>query len=155
MQSALVAILAGYLSEEVDKKGLSRFVASFDWDDTSDAAMRLRAPIGRLELLLEEIGEGLRPDSELRCEAVKLLNAFGPRPAVEHLAYSGQSWVHWQAVALGSTKTETQVLQIHYAPRLAQGDDTGTGGPPPRRGFAHGLEATTSDPERVPVLRLG
>ena len=66
MRRDLNSILRGYLEGRVGRRDLRLFTAEFDWDDDSIGALALRPLIGELELLLEEVGEGFRPESELR-----------------------------------------------------------------------------------------
>jgi hypothetical protein len=62
----LDSILRRYLEGRASRRDLRLFAAEFDWDDTSSGALALRPLIGELELLLEEVGEGFRPETELR-----------------------------------------------------------------------------------------
>lgn len=66
MGDELRQILQAYLEGRATRRDLRLVMAEFDWDDTSPEAVRLQPAIGRLDLLLEEVGEGLRSETELR-----------------------------------------------------------------------------------------
>ena len=63
-----------YLAGEIDRLVLAMELASFDWEDTSPAAMQWRLLVGRLGLLAHEVGEGLRAEAELRSAANESLD---------------------------------------------------------------------------------
>jgi hypothetical protein len=66
MGDELKQILQAYLEGRATRRDLRLLTVEFDWDDTSPETLRLQPTIGRLDLLLEEVGEGLRSESELR-----------------------------------------------------------------------------------------
>lgn len=70
MTEELRQLLSNYLAGEVHRRDLRQYFAEFDWDDKSDEAVKLRDTIGRLDLILQEVGEGLRDESELQAAAL-------------------------------------------------------------------------------------
>jgi hypothetical protein len=66
MGDELRQILRAYLEGRATRRDLRLVTAEVDWDDASPEALRLQPSIGRLDLLLEEVGEGLRSETELR-----------------------------------------------------------------------------------------
>lgn len=77
MDNDLPEALSEYLLRGVSLSDLSGRIAAFDWDDQSTEAVVLRPAAGMLESLAEEVGEGLRDESELKLRAREIVNSAG------------------------------------------------------------------------------
>ena len=64
----LVQVLQGYLMSSASLKDCAEWLAGADWDDPALTDEEKEA-LGLFELLLTDIAEGLRPESEFRDEA--------------------------------------------------------------------------------------
>lgn len=76
MDTELFEALREYLLGNLALSDLGARIAAFDWDDGSAEAIALRPAVGMLELLIEEVGEGLRDEAELKLRAREILNAI-------------------------------------------------------------------------------
>lgn len=77
MDTDLPEALREYLLGGLSLSDLSARITAFDWDDQSAEAVGLRPTVGMLELFVEEAGEGLRDESELKLRAREILNTAG------------------------------------------------------------------------------
>lgn len=82
MQDELINILRAYLDNRAGRDALRLFLAEFDWDDPSTEAIALQPVIGRLDLITEEVGEGLRDDAELRSYGELILDRLEPTASI-------------------------------------------------------------------------
>lgn len=69
-----VSILRLFLDGALQLAALSEWIAAYDWDSEYPQE---REVVGLLELLVTEIGEGLREEDELRAAVVETLKALG------------------------------------------------------------------------------
>lgn len=65
MTEQLRQVLAAYLAGDASRRELRQILVEFDWDDGCEEAERLREVIATLDLILEEVSEGLREEAEL------------------------------------------------------------------------------------------
>ena len=80
MLEELRRLLTAYLGGEASRRDLRQWLAEFDWSDVGDEALRLRDSVGELDLVLEEVSEGLRSEDELRSLVRWVLRTL-PSPA--------------------------------------------------------------------------
>ena len=77
MEPELNEAVRGYLADTASHALLADLVDSYDiWnaDQDQDAEiLALRPAVGRLELLLTEVAEGLRPETELRAVVAEII----------------------------------------------------------------------------------
>ena len=73
MDAEVTEALREYLLGDLTRGELNRFITAFDWTDLSAENLELQPIVGHLELLLEEIEEGLRPEGELQALVLTLL----------------------------------------------------------------------------------
>ena len=74
MWTELQSLLTAYLEGRASRYELGVWLAEFDWDSADPEAVALQDDVATLDLILTEVVEGLRPESELREIAARLAN---------------------------------------------------------------------------------
>jgi hypothetical protein len=78
MWSELESLLSAYLEERASRRELGLWLAEFDWDSADPEDVVLQDDVAMLDLIVTEVAEGLRPESELREIAGGLLSIERP-----------------------------------------------------------------------------
>jgi len=84
MDSQLIDLLQRYLAGSADRDDLSQLTSDYDiwnaWQDVDPDIQALRDIIGELELLITEIAEGFREESELREASARVVHGYPRTP---------------------------------------------------------------------------
>ena len=75
MRTELQSLLKAYLGGRASRRDLGIWLAEFDWDCTDPDVIALQNEVATLDLILTEVAEGLRAESELQEIAVRLTDA--------------------------------------------------------------------------------
>jgi hypothetical protein len=77
MIDTIANALGSYLEGTLSLDELNHALGAFDWNDTSDDAIRLQDTVGILYLLVTDVSEAIRDEAELRAACQSALMGFG------------------------------------------------------------------------------